>query len=184
MKERKILIRNIAEGDRIYDEMKKAMLSVSPTIGSLVSMNYALSKLMANYKLAMAKIDINVEDYIRFKNAESNGKAFNQFIKKYECVRMPDTEASTLDEMMKSFQEEDTQTSEAFSNLQYTLVVNDKTGEFTLQLNGKDIFSGIEGQVSIVRLLKSMNIAYAMVDANQANVSEDGSESEKADGVE
>ena len=64
MKERKILIRNIAEGDRIYDEMKKAMLSVSPTIGSLVSMNYALSKLMANYKLAMAKIDINVEDYI------------------------------------------------------------------------------------------------------------------------
>ena len=128
--------------------------------------------------------DVNVEDYIRFKNAESNGKAFNQFIKKYECVRMPDTEASTLDEMMKSFQEEDTQTSEAFSNLQYTLVVNDKTGEFTLQLNGKDIFSGIEGQVSIVRLLKSMNIAYAMVDANQANVSEDGSESEKADGVE
>ena len=64
MTKRKILIRNIAEGDRIYDEMKKAMLSVSPTIGSLVSMNYALSKLMANYKLAMAKININVDDYI------------------------------------------------------------------------------------------------------------------------
>ena len=76
MKERKILIRNIAEGDRIYDEMKKAMLSVSPTIGSLVSMNY-------NYKLAMAKIDINVEDYIgsmikTWEQQLENGEADDQ----------------------------------------------------------------------------------------------------------
>ena len=56
-------MRNIAEGDRIYQEMKQSMLSVEPTIGSLVSMNYALSKLMANYKLAMQKLDIEVDDY-------------------------------------------------------------------------------------------------------------------------
>ena len=83
VKERKILIRNIADGDRIYDEMKKSMLSVSPTIGSLVSMNYALSKLMANYKLAMAKIDINVEDYIgsmikTWEHQLENGEADDQ----------------------------------------------------------------------------------------------------------
>ena len=35
-------MRHIAEGDRIYKEMKKAMLSVQPTIGCAVAMNYAL----------------------------------------------------------------------------------------------------------------------------------------------
>ena len=64
MTKRITLMRNIAEGDRIYEEMKSAMLSLNPNIGSLVSMNYALSKLIANYKLALAKIDISVEDYI------------------------------------------------------------------------------------------------------------------------
>ena len=127
--------------------------------------------------------DVDVEDYIRFKNAESNGSAFNQFIKKYECVRMPDTDPASLDGMLRSFQEEDTQTTEAFSNLQYSLVVNDKTGEFTLRLNGNDIFSGIEGQVSIIRLLKSMNIAYAMINSEDER-KDDGCDGEKTDGLE
>ena len=59
-----MVMRNIAEGDRIYGEMKSSMLSVEPTIGSLVSMNYALSKLLANYKLAMQKLDIDVDAYL------------------------------------------------------------------------------------------------------------------------
>lgn len=127
--------------------------------------------------------DVDVEDYIRFKNAESNGKAFNQFIKKYECVRMPDTAQSDLDEMRNGFMEEDGQTSEAFSNLQYVLEVDDQTGEFVLKLNGHDIFSGIEGQVSIVRLLKSMNIAYLMkgMENAEGHTEKDGSDSEAAD---
>ena len=62
--EKRMVMRNIAEGDRIYEEMKESMLSIEPTIGSLVSMNYALSKLLANYKLAMQKLDIDVGSYI------------------------------------------------------------------------------------------------------------------------
>ena len=61
--EKRMVMRNIAEGDRIYGEMKSSMLSVQPTIGSMVSMNYALSKLLANYKLAMQKLDIDVGSY-------------------------------------------------------------------------------------------------------------------------
>ena len=64
-REKKMVIRNIAEGDRIYGEMKESLLSVQPTIGSLVSMNYALSKLLANYKLAMQKLDIDVDCYLK-----------------------------------------------------------------------------------------------------------------------
>lgn len=46
---KQVVMHDIAEGDRIYQRMKQAMLSVTPDIGSTVSMNYALSKLMANY---------------------------------------------------------------------------------------------------------------------------------------
>ena len=58
-------MRHIAEGDRIYREMKQAMLSVRPTIGCAVAMNYALSKLIANYKLAMQKLDIDIDTFMR-----------------------------------------------------------------------------------------------------------------------
>ena len=37
MIKKSVVMRNIAEGDRIYEEMKKSMLSVEPNIGSLVS---------------------------------------------------------------------------------------------------------------------------------------------------
>ena len=57
---KQVVMHDIAEGDRIY----QAMLSVEPNIGSTVSMNYALSKLMANYKLMMKLLDIEVESYI------------------------------------------------------------------------------------------------------------------------
>lgn len=66
---KRVVMRNIAEGDRIYEEMKQSMLSVEPTIGSLVSMNYALSKLLANYKLAMQKLDIEVDAYLQHMTA-------------------------------------------------------------------------------------------------------------------
>ena len=58
-------MRHIAEGDRIYREMKQSMLSVRPTIGCAVAMNYALSKLIANYKLAMQKLDIDIDTFMR-----------------------------------------------------------------------------------------------------------------------
>lgn len=119
--------------------------------------------------------DVNVDDYILFKNAESNGKAFNQYIKKYECVRLPDTPLEELDKKMKEFQQDDSEAAEVFGNLQYTLSINETNGEFTLSLNGKDIFSGIENQVSIIRLLKCMNIAYMLVDkTNDSGNEENG----------
>ena len=57
-------IRTICEGQRIYRQMEKAMLSVDPSISGTVAMNYALSKLIANYKLAMLQLDIDVDDYL------------------------------------------------------------------------------------------------------------------------
>lgn len=40
--------------------------------------------------------------------------------------------------------------------------VNDITGDFALKLNGKTIYRGVEGQVSILNLLKCMNINFSM----------------------
>ena len=58
-------IRTIKEGQRIYLQMEKALLSADPSISGTVAMNYAMSKLIANYKLAMQQLDIDVDDYMK-----------------------------------------------------------------------------------------------------------------------
>ena len=55
---------NLSEGERIYRQMEEALLSADKSISGTVAMNYALSKLIANYKLAMQDLDIEVTDYL------------------------------------------------------------------------------------------------------------------------
>ena len=86
-------IRTISEGQRIYRQMEKAMLSVDPSISGTVAMNYALSKLIANYKLAMIQLDIDVEDYMKemvdwwvYRLIQDDGnetRKFDEFIEKF-----------------------------------------------------------------------------------------------------
>ena len=57
--------RNIIEGDRIYRLLADALLSADVSVGGTVAMNYALAKVIANYKLAMRKLDIDVESYLK-----------------------------------------------------------------------------------------------------------------------
>ena len=47
------------------------------------------------------------------------------------------------------------------------------TGEFRLVLDGKPIYEGIEGQVSIVNLLQSMHIQYATKEMDKPLVTEE-----------
>lgn len=105
------------------------------------------------------KVDVN--DYLLFRNAESNGKAFNQYIKKYECVRMPDVDLSDLEKKKEEFQEEHRKIDEAMTNLSYHLDFNPETKEFRLKLNDNVIYEGVEDHVNIMRLLKSMSITYS-----------------------
>lgn len=104
--------------------------------------------------------DVLTEDYVMFvKGGQSNGEQFNKHIvKKYKGVRLSDTNLEKLEEIKKSFMEENQQIEEAMSNLNYELQINDQTGEFRLTLNGKTVFEGIEGQVSITNLFSSMHI--------------------------
>ena len=57
--------RDIIEGDRIYRMMADAMLSADTTIGGTVAMNYALAKVIANYKLSMRELGVDVESYLK-----------------------------------------------------------------------------------------------------------------------
>ena len=111
--------------------------------------------------------DIEVKDYILFKNAESSGNALNKFIiKKYKGVRIEDTTKEELDELKKIFDEENELTENAFKGLKYHIDLNGVTGEFVLKLNDRPIFEGVENQVSITRLFKSMNINYTYTQDN------------------
>lgn len=55
----------ICEGERIYNEMAAAMLSAPKDISGTVAMNYALSKIIANFRLAMLNLDIDVNEYLK-----------------------------------------------------------------------------------------------------------------------
>ena len=108
--------------------------------------------------------DVNAQDYVLFsKGAASNGEEFNRHIgKKYKGVRISDTDLTKLEELKKSFMEENQKIEEALTNLAYHMEINEKTGEFRLKLNDKVIYEGIEGQVSIVNLFSSMHLLYSM----------------------
>lgn len=104
--------------------------------------------------------DVSVDDYIQFKMAESNGSTFNKLIKKYKTVRLSDTDMAKLEEKKSQLINESNEVSEITSKLSYTLQLDNNNGNFRLLLNGKPIFEGVEEHVSIVRLLRSMGIAY------------------------
>lgn len=120
--------------------------------------------------------DVHTGDYMCFRNAESNGKAINDFIiKKYKGIRITDTDINKLNELKESFINEEKQINEEpISNLIYNIKANNETGEFQLELNNKVIYKGIENQVSIFNLFKSMNIrfSYENVDKLENNSDE------------
>ena len=69
------------------------MLSVEPDVSGTVAMNYALSKLIANYKLAMIQLDIDVDDYMKemvdwwvyrlIHDDANETRPFDEFIEKF-----------------------------------------------------------------------------------------------------
>ena len=107
--------------------------------------------------------DVDVNDYLMFKNASSNGEAINKYIiKKYKALREQDTDLDKLNELKESFINENKETDKAFTNLAYHIDYDDMSGEFLLKLNNRILFHGYENQVSIINLFKSMNIKYSM----------------------
>ena len=74
------------------------------------------------------------------------------------------TSLEDLDKMREDFEKETQLVTEALqqNGITYNMKYNDQTGEFQLYLNDKCIFEGVEGEVSVVKLLRCMNINYTM----------------------
>lgn len=123
--------------------------------------NKTLKIVFSNGRTYLYK-DVNVRDYVVFKNSHSNGRAVNDYIvKKYKGVRISDTDLNQLNEYKNSLMtEENNLNEEKFSNIIYHIDICNETNEFILKLNDKPIFNGIEGNISVIDLLKSMNINF------------------------
>ena len=96
------VMRNVIEGDRIYQMMAQAMLSADKSVGGTVAMNYALGKLIAIYKQAMMGLGIDVDGYISdmtswwgrriSEGADAEDKAkFDEFMASVETQTLIDT---------------------------------------------------------------------------------------------
>ena len=107
--------------------------------------------------------NVDADDYLMFKTAESNGQEFNKRIKKYDAVRIEDTDMEKLQQLQESFENEINENDEQkLGDLVYNLKVNEKTGEFVIILGNRILFRGIEGQFSILNLLTSLNIKHTI----------------------
>ena len=107
--------------------------------------------------------NVDADDYIMFKTAESNGQEFNKRIKKYDAVRIEDTNMEKLAELQESFKNEIKETDEQkLGDLVYNIQVDEKTGEFVIMLGDRILFRGIEGQFSILNLLTSLSIKHTI----------------------
>lgn len=102
--------------------------------------------------------------YTLFKEADSQGKVFNERIKQYDCTKLEDTNLTKLDEV-KTFLMNVNKPLE----LGIHVDINDETGEFIIYRDNMPVFEGIEGQVSIINLFKALNIAYSF-DTSKDNV--------------
>lgn len=101
--------------------------------------------------------NIDPLDYVYFRDAESNGKAFNETIKKYPCTKLDNISFDELENMKQEFIKLDHPT-EYNAHIEF----NDDSGEFKLKINNVVVYEGIEGQVSIINLLHSMGLEYTM----------------------
>ena len=121
--------------------------------------------------------DVSIGDYIMFREAESTGSAIHKYIKKYSYVRLPDSSVAELEERKKRFMEEENIVIEENQGKRYTIVLDKKTNEFVLKSNDEVIFSGVEGEVSVIALLKSMAINFKLIEENDGQgESESGSQ--------
>lgn len=108
--------------------------------------------------------DVDINDYLTFKTAQSNGQAVNtSIIKKYKGVRISDTDVDKLTELREKFINDEKEISETpLKDLIYKVDYNEQNGEFTLTIGDKIIYHGNENKVSLFSLFKSMNIAYSL----------------------
>ena len=107
--------------------------------------------------------DVDVKEYMLFKTAESNGEAFNKYIKKYGGVKIADTNMEELGKMQEMFKEEISENEKKkIGDITYEIKVDEKTGEFTVSLDNKVLFRGVEGNFSILNLLTSLGFRYVL----------------------
>lgn len=103
--------------------------------------------------------NVDPVDYTLFRDAESNGKAFNERIRKYDTTKLEPTDLTKLQELKEDFSHLDTC---PFHEIH--IDVNNSTGELFVFLNQKLVYQGIEGQVSAINLLKSLQRSFTIAE--------------------
>lgn len=106
--------------------------------------------------------NVDPVDYTLFRDAESNGKVFNERIKKYDTIKLNDTDLTKLDELKQEFINSDNLT-----EYRVDIEFNNETGAFFVKINDKVVYQGIEGQVSVINLLRSMKIDFSITETDK-----------------
>ena len=119
--------------------------------------------------------DVYKEDFMQLQSAPSNGKAFGQYIRsKYQGIRMADTSREDLENLKQELINMDTAIQETrHSDLVYNVKYDNATGNVALYRGTQRIFRGVEGQISLLNLLRCMNIQFGMSEATEEDFTTD-----------
>lgn len=119
-------------------------------------------------------------DFAMFRSAESNGKAFSEFIKKYECIRIADTDLEELEKYKQSLIEKTNEIQETpVKQLDCHIEFNPTTMQFGLYVGNKLVYSGIDGQVSVFGLLEAMKINVNVTETSTTDFSNNDEDADK-----
>lgn len=118
--------------------------------------------------------NVDANDYLKFKTSLSNGKSFNELIKKYNGEKIEDTNLEDIEKLKEYFIKDNEEfNKKTLSELKYNLKVDEKTGEFIILLDNKPLFRGEEGNFSITSLLKSLNINFFIENVEKLEINTD-----------
>ena len=118
--------------------------------------------------------NVDANDYLKFKTSLSNGKSFNELIKKYNGEKIEDTNLEDIEKLKEYFIKDNEEfNKKTLSELKYNLKVDEKSGEFVILLDNKPLFRGEEGNFSITSLLKSLNINFFIENVEKLEINTD-----------
>lgn len=120
--------------------------------------------------------NLNVNDYIMFRTALSQGKALNDYIlvkdkngkNKYNCVRLPDEDINALKNELDISIKKQEEIDKKFNSI-YHIKLNPNTNYIELYMNDKLILSGINGEFNLLDVFKSIGISTTIENINYWN---------------
>lgn len=103
--------------------------------------------------------NVNVNDYLMFRESESQGKTFNSYLKQYECVKIENKNIEDINKELEELLHPSEECKVTLSENKLTIIDNEKN-EHIYEIDEKysDIFAQVFSILDVKFLIKNESI--------------------------